>query len=197
MVSLRALTRPADLAAGDARLPGLALRAVLLAVGIGLAIVEEGGSGLLVVAIALAIGAAWAPQYLLGWGLILCLGLSQLARHDVLGWRLLVLLAGLHLLHVLSLLVLELPWRSWIQPSVLAGPLVRFVAVQLPAQALAIPTLALLAPGGGGHRPVTMAAFAGVGIVALAGLTALLLLPPPADIADAPGARPGSDAGEG
>lgn len=195
MVSLRALTRPADLAASDARLPGLALRAVLLAVGIGLAIVEDGGSGLLVVAIALAIGAAWAPQFLLGWGLILCLGLSQLARHDVLGWRLLVLLAGLHLLHALSLLVLELPWRSWIQPSVLFGPLVRFVAVQLPVQALAIAALALLAPGAGGHRPVTIAAFAGVGIVALVGLTALLLLPPPADVTESEGRPPGSTPG--
>ena len=68
MVSLRALTRPADLPASDARLPGLALRAALLAVGIGLAVVEEGGSGLLVVAVALALAAALVPQYLLGWG---------------------------------------------------------------------------------------------------------------------------------
>ena len=175
----------------------MGLRVALLTVGVGLAVVEDRSGGLLGAAVALAIGAAWAPQYLLGWGLILFLGLSQLARHDALSWRLVVLLAGLHLLHLLSLLVLEVPWRSWVQPSLLVGPLVRFVAVQLPVQAVAIPAVALLAPGAGGHRPVTIAAFAGVGIVALVGLTVLLLRPPPADVLDADGARTGPAVGEG
>ena len=86
-----------------------------------------------------------------------------------------MLLAGVHLLHVLAALTLGLPWRSWIQPSVFTRPLLRFVAIQIPVQLLAVVTLLLLAPNAHGHRPLTVAEFTIIGAVALAGLTVMLL----------------------
>lgn len=173
------VSRPTELPLAEARLPGFAPRGALLVLGIVLAVIEVRQDGLLALAIGLALAATMAPRYLLGWVLILVLALSQLARHAALTWQVLVLLAGIHLLHVLSMLVLELPWRSWVQPSVLVAPLVRFVVIQVPTQLLAVVLLVLLAPGAHGDRPVTVAAFAGVGIVALVGLILLLLLPRP------------------
>jgi hypothetical protein len=51
----------------------------------------------------------------------------------------------------------------------------RFIAIQVPSQVLAVVTLLLLAPGADGHRPLTIAAFAVIGVLGLAGLGLLLL----------------------
>ena len=56
---------------------------------------------------------------------------------------------------------------------VLLAPLRRFLVVQVPTQLLAVLALLLLAPSPDGHRPLTVAAFAVVGAVALAGLALL------------------------
>ena len=95
------------------------------------------------------------------------------------------MLLGLHLLHVIAMLALELPWRSWVQPRVFVPPLRRFLVIQVPTQLLAVLALLLLAPSADGHRPLTVAGFAVVGAVALAGL-ALLLTGPGLDERRAP-----------
>jgi hypothetical protein len=176
-MSLPGLAPPPDLLHTGARIPGIALRAVFVVAGVLLCLVDYGTSGWLAVGIMLSLAAAWYPQHLLGWALILFLAAGQLARHASLSWRLLVLLAGLHLLHVLATLTLELPWRSWVQPAVLMVPLRRFLVIQIPTQLLAVVALLLLAPSADGHRPLTVAGFAVVGAVALAGLALLLAGP--------------------
>ena len=178
-MKLPGMMPPPDLPAAGARIPGFAVRAVFVIAGVLLSLVDYGLTGWLAVGIVLSVAAAWSPQYLLGWALILFLAAGRLAHHAGLSWQFLVLLAGLHLLHVLAMLALELPWRSWVQPEVFVAPLRRFLVIQVPTQLLAILALLLLAPSPDGHRPLTVAGFGVVGAVALAGLALLLVGPRP------------------
>lgn len=174
-MNLRDLAAPSDLPAANARIPGIAVRVAFVIAGVLLSLVDYRLTGWLAVGTLLSIAAAWYPEQLLGWVVILFLAAGQLARDPALSWRFLVLLAGLHLLYVLAMLALGLPWRSWVQPAVFVAPLLRFVAIQIPTQLLAVLALLLLAPRGNGHRPLTVAEFAVIGAVALAGLALLLL----------------------
>ena len=185
------MTAPTDLPAAGARIPALAVRAVFAIAGVLLSLVDYGLTGWLAVGIVLSVAAALSPRHLLGWVLILFLAAGRLAHHASLSWQFLVLLAGLHLLHVLAMLALELPWRSWVQPTVFVAPLRRFLVIQVPTQLLAVLALLLLAPSPDGHRPLTVAGFAVVGAVALAGL-ALLLTGPRLDEARPPPAVDGA-----
>ena len=173
-MNLRELVPPDDLPAADARIPALLVRCVLAILGTLLSLVVYGSSGWLAVGIIFSLLAAWEPEFLLGWLVIVFLAIGELSRSAALSWQLLLLLAGVHLLHVLSALTLELPWRSWIQPSVFTRPLLRFIAIQVPVQLLAVVTLLLFAPNAHGHRPLTVAEFTIVGAAALAGLALLL-----------------------
>jgi hypothetical protein len=174
-MNLGDLVPPSDLPAPDARVPGVAVRLALAIVGILLTVVVYGSSGWLAVGIMFSLLAAWAPEYLLDWVLIVFLALGELSHPAALSWQLLVLLAGVHLLHALATLALGLPWRSWIAPTVFTRPLLRFLAIQIPVQLLAVVILLLLAPNAHGHRPLTVAEFTLVGAAALAGLTLILL----------------------
>lgn len=174
-MNMPALRAPADLPAVDARIPGATVRLAFVAVAVPLLVVVFGLGGWFAVGTLLALMAAWAPYYLLGWLLILMLALGQLGHQATLSWRILVLLAGVQLLHVLSALMLELSWRGWLQPAVFARPLLRFVAIQIPVQLLAVAALLLMAPDAHGHRPLTVTAFAVIGAVALACLALVLL----------------------
>jgi hypothetical protein len=166
---------PPDLPTADARIPCVLVRVMLALVGVLVSVVGYGLGGWGVIGILLSLSAAWWPQNLLAWVLIVFLGLGELGHHAALTWQLLVVLAGLHLLHVLGMLALELPWRSWVQPSVFIRPLLRFLAIQIPSQLLAVVALLLLAPNAHGHRPLTVVAFTVIGAAALAGLALLLL----------------------
>ena len=157
-----------------------------------LSLVDYGLTGWLAVGIRSQRRGSIGPRsHLLGWVLILFLAAGRLAHHASLSWQFLVLLAGLHLLHVLAMLALELPWRSWVQPRLFVAPLRRFLVIQVPTQLLAILALLLLAPSPDGHRPLTVAGFAVVGALALAGL-ALLLAGPRLDEARPPPAVGGA-----
>jgi hypothetical protein len=168
------LPGPVPLSNAGTWIPGPAVRAAFLSAGVLLSLVDFGFSGWLAVGIALSVVATWAPHLGLGWALILFLAAGRLAHHPALSWQFLVLLAGVHLLHVLAMLALELPWRSWVQPAVLVAPLRRFLMIQVPTQLLAVLALLTLAPRPNGHRPLTVTGFAVVGAVALAGLALLL-----------------------
>jgi hypothetical protein len=168
---------PTDMPAAGAQVPVVAVRGAFAITGAVLALVDFGPNGWLAFGIVLSVAAAVAPETLIGWLVILYLTAGQLARHSDLTWRFLVLLAGLHLLHILASLSLELPWRSWIQPSVFVAPLRRFVLIQIPTQLLAVCALLLLAPSHDGHRPLTITVSAIVGGAALAGLAVLLVRP--------------------
>jgi hypothetical protein len=171
------VTPPTDLPVPDARIPGVSVRVAFVVVAVAVSIVDYGFSGWLAFGAVISPAAAVAPETLLGWLVILFLAAGQLARHAHLTWRFLVLLAGLHLLHVLANLALELPWRAWIQPAAFVAPLRRFLSIQIPTQLLAVVALLLLAPNHSGHRLLSTAVFAVVGAGALAGLAMLLLRP--------------------
>ena len=171
------LTAPTDLPAAGARVPALAVRAVLVIAGLLLSLVDYGLTGWLVVGIVLSVAAGWFPRHLLGWVLILYLAAGRLAHHASLSWRFLVVLAGVHLLHILGMYALELPSRSWVQPRLFVAPLRRFLLIQVPTQLLAILALLLLAPRSDGHKPLTVAEFGVVGALALVGLALLLAGP--------------------
>jgi hypothetical protein len=176
-MNLRDLTPPADLPAADARMPGAAPRIALAIVGTLLSCVVFSTGGWIGVGIAISVIAALAPELMIGWLLILFLALGELGRPATLRWQLFVLLAGVNLLHLLATLALELPWRGWVQPAVFRAPLLRFVAIQIPSQLVAVVATALLAPNANGHRPVTIVAFTVIGAAALGGLALLLLRP--------------------
>ena len=174
-MNVRDLAPPQDLPAADARIPALAVRLTLAIVGTLLSLLVYGSSAWLAVGIIFSLLAAWAPEYLLGWAVIVFLALGELNRSAGLSWQLLVLIAGVHLLHVLATFTLGLPWRSWIQPRAFTQPLRRFLMIQIPVQLLAVATLLLLAPNAHGHRPLTVAEFTVIGAAALGALALLLL----------------------
>lgn len=166
---------PADLPATSARISVVTLRLVLVLVGAVLSEVVYGISGWLALGIVLALVAAWRPRHLLAWVLIVFLAVGQLEHRADLTWRLPVLLAGVHLLHILGSLTLLLPWSAWLEPAVLRRPLLRFAVIQVPAQIFAAAAMLLLAPNSHGHWPVTIPAFAVIGALALVALALLLL----------------------
>jgi hypothetical protein len=174
-MNLPELAAPSDRPAADARIPGVVVRGALATVGSLLTLIVYGTSGWLAVGVIFSLLAAWAPEYLLSWVVIVFLAIGELSRSAGLTWQLLVLIAGVHLLHLLAMLALTLPWRSWLQPRVFARPLLRFAAIQIPVQLLAVAALLLLAPDAHGHRPLTVAAFTVLGTIALAALALLLL----------------------
>jgi hypothetical protein len=176
-VNLSGVLAPSDLPGARATVPGVAVRIGFVVAAALLLGLDFGFGGWLVIGILLAIAAAVAPQTMLGWAVILMLAIGRLQHSASLSWQLLVLMAGLHLLHVLAALMLELPWRSWVQPAVFRAPLLRFAALELPTQGVAVVVLLLLAPGHAGHRPVTAGGFALVGALALAVLAVALLVP--------------------
>jgi hypothetical protein len=166
-----------DLPDVNGLIPSPAIRAVFMIVGVLLSFVVYRTSGWLEVGIVFAVAAVLFPQYLLGWGLILYLAIGELAHRAELSWRFLVLLAGLHLLHVLAMWVLELPWRSKVQIAMFVPGLLRYLAIQVPVQVLAVLALLLLAPNANGHRPLTIAGCAVIGAAALIGLAVRLTRP--------------------
>ena len=172
--TLRRLRAPTDLPA-RAPIPGAAVRLALVAVAVALALLVYGPHGWFYVGVLLALLAASVPDYMFGWLLILFLALGELGHRAVLDWRILVLIAGVHMLHILAGLSYVVPWRSWLSPVALLAPLRRFVVIQVPCQLIAVGALELLAPAANGHRPLTFAAFTLAGAAALALLARLLL----------------------
>jgi hypothetical protein len=171
---LPGVTPVPELAHLGARVPGFAVRALLAIVGALLTLVVYGLTGWLAAGIALSIAAAWSPRRLFGWALILYLAAGRLPHRPSLSWQFLVLLAGVHLLHVLSMLAVELPLRSWVQTAVFVAPVRRFLLIQVPTQSVAAVALLLLAPSADGHRPLTIAGTAVFGALALICLALLL-----------------------
>lgn len=127
----------------------------------------------LIVALALAVAAAAAPRLHMAWALMVLLAFAQLSHPPLLtDWRPYVLMAGLHLLHVLASMSLAVPLRGRIALSVLGRTLRRYLVIQLLAQGLLIIVLALLTPAG-----VHAVWLAPVGAAALVACAATLVLP--------------------
>jgi hypothetical protein len=160
------------------RVPGFVPRLALAVVGVLLTVLCYSLPVWIVIGLTLTAFAAVLPRRLGAWALLLFLGASRLPHGtSPLGWQFLVLLAGLHLLHVIATQTLEIPPRCWVQLAVFRRPLLRFLAVQVPAQLVAALVLLLLAPDSHGHRPATLPFFGVLGTAALLVVTLLLAVP--------------------
>jgi hypothetical protein len=152
--------------------PALAIRAafVLLSVDLSTTVFSYGlwiTLGIMLTAIAVG-----APKLLAPWVLIVFYGGSLLWRApSATDWRFFVLLAGLHLMHVLGSQMLVLPWRSRVQLRVAGAVLLRFAIIQVPCQAVSWAALTLFAPRGLVSISVPV-----VGVLGIVGLVALVLV---------------------
>ncbi|HKT56903.1 MAG TPA: hypothetical protein VJR25_09030, partial [Microbacterium sp.] len=120
---------------------------------------------------------ALVPTSLGAWGAALVTGVGQLAHPAVAGdWRVHVALAVVHLLHVLGGFAMFLDTRGAMQLRTLRRALLRWLWIQLPAQALltvvlAVPRLPLTGDGG------VLAVVAGVCLCAVAVIVVRLATP--------------------
>ncbi len=157
-------------------IPALAMRGLFAAVSLVLCGTLLSSSLWIAIAVILTAVAVARPRLLAPWALILLLGASLLWRTpSATDWRFFVLLAGLHLLHVLGCQLLVLPWRGRLQLRSLGGVLLRFLAIQAPSQLLAWAALLLFAPHGA--VGIGLPALGAVAAVALVALAAVLIRP--------------------
>lgn len=148
--------------------PTAAIHIAFLVVAIGLCVlvldsVFWRGVGLLI-----ALVATLAPHVVAPWWLLFVLGLSQLWRTpsatDVAFY---VLLAGVHLLHVLGGIARLLPWNGRIQVAALVRPLRRFALIQAVSQVVAVGALMAFSGGRGTMSGLSILAAAMLGVVAV------------------------------
>jgi hypothetical protein len=159
------------------RVPGVVVRLLPAVVGVPLCVVGYSQPALLGVGLALLALMVVRQQALFLWVFVVFLAGSRLQEHHAsLEWRFFVLLFGLHLVDVLKRSALVAPLRGWVQVAVLRRPLLRFLAIQLPVQAVSAVALWLLAPDANG-RPLTLAFFGVLGAVALVVATLVLVTP--------------------
>lgn len=136
-----------------ASVPAAALHVVFLAVATVLCALVLASPFWIAVGLSLAIAAILLPKLVPAWWLLLLLALSQLWREPrVTDVAFYLLLAGVHLLHLLDGLARLLPWDGRVQVVAIRRPLRRFVLMQAVVQAVAVGAL-FAARGGPGTVP--------------------------------------------
>lgn len=166
-----------------ARVPGVVTRVAVGVVGALLCLDRFPPGFFLVIGLVLTAIAVVRPRTLAAWALLLVLAASQLLRDpSPLDVRFFVLLAGMHLLHLLAAQTLALPWRGWVQVAAFRRPLLRFLVIQIPVQVVAFLALLLLAPRPDGSAAVVVPVAGIVGAAALVVLTLLLVVPLLSDV---------------
>lgn len=147
--------------------PTATVHLAFLAVAIGLCLlVLEApfwlGGGLL-----LAVAGTFVPNLVPRWCVIFLLGLSQWWREpsvtDVVFY---LLLAGVHLLHVIGSLAGQVPWHGRMQTMAFVRPLQRFVLVQVVVQTVAVGALLAFGSGHGTLPGLSIFSAAVLGVVA-------------------------------
>ncbi|GAA4267179.1 hypothetical protein [Frondihabitans peucedani] len=166
----RLLGRPQGFPDIGPTVPAAAVTALTVVVGGLTSFLVIGVSGWLVVALLLVVGAASLPRG--PFAAILSVLLAAALVVDGLdGYtgRFVILLAAVHLLLVVASLSAWLPLRARVQVALLRRPLVRYVVVQLIAQAVAFAVLTVVAPQADTSGP----GLVWLGIVAAAAALAL------------------------
>lgn len=148
--------------------PAWTIGALGLVAGVVGSVVVVGASGWLVVAVLLAAAAAVVPR-----GPFAALLVAQLALAGIGGTYLPVLLLTTHLVLATSLLWAWTPRTARVQLRALVPSALRFVAVQVGSQAVAVVVVALL----GGAGPVGGVWLAVAGTIALLALALGLFVP--------------------
>lgn len=119
------------------------------------------------VGLLLAVVSTVFPNWVPRWWLLLLLGLSQYWREpSVTDLVFYLLLAGVHLLHVLGGLARLLPWHGRMQVVAFVRPLQRFAVVQAVAQSVAVGALLAFSGGRGTIPSLSILAAAMLGVVA-------------------------------
>lgn len=122
----------------------------------------------------LAIAGTFIPNLVPRWWVILVLGVCQFWREpSVTDPTFYLLLAGVHLLHIIDSLCRQMPWNARVQTAAFVRPLQRFVSVQLLVQAVAVGALMAFSERRGtvpGLSILSVALLGVVGVVLVRGL---------------------------
>ncbi|GAB3796798.1 hypothetical protein GCM10028798_07250 [Humibacter antri] len=156
-----------------APLPGFAPRlAIALVGGVAALLLVPAPFGYL--GLAFAILGALFPATLAAWGCALVIALTQLARTPEPGdWHPYATLAVIHLLHVIGSLSIVVEPGGVLQGRVLRGPLLGWLALQVPAQGVLVAVLLLASA-----QPIPLplpGVFAAVGAVCIGALVVLII----------------------
>lgn len=120
------------------------------------------------VGLLLAVAGTFVPNLVPKWCVLFVLALSQLSREPlVTDVDFYLLLAGVHLLHIVGSVTREMPWRGRMQIVALKRPLQRFVLVQIVVQGVAVSALLVFGGGRGTVPGLSIVAAALLGIVAV------------------------------
>jgi len=156
--------------------PVAVLSGVAGLVAAGLVAVSSPVPWLLALLVAALVALRPAPAIVVGLVLVVA-ALQALQPLAPVQPRSFALLAGVHLLVVLTALVRALPRRGWVQLAALGRPLGRYALVQAGAQVLALAVL-LPASGQGGGLAGLVVPFAGAAGAAVLLVAVLALLRP-------------------
>lgn len=149
-------------------LPTATVHVVFFAVAAALCLLVLERPFWLAVGLSLSVLVTLAPHRVPAWWLLLVLGLSQVWREpSVTDVAFYLLLAGVHLLHVLGSFARLLPWNGRVQAVALVPPLKRFVLVQAFAQVTAVGALFAFGDGRGGVPGMSIVAAAVLSLMAV------------------------------
>lgn len=148
--------------------PTATVHLVFLAVAAGLCLLVLEPPFWLGFGLLLAVTGTFVPNLVPRWWVIIMLALSQFWREpsatDVAFY---VLLAGVHLLHVIGSLSREMPWHGRMQTIAFVRPLQRFMLVQAVVQAVAVGVLLAFGASRGTVPGLSILAAALLGLVAV------------------------------
>lgn len=143
------------------------LHIVFLVVAVGLCSLVLPSPLWMAIGLLLAVAGTLAPNVVPTWWLLLLLGLAQVWREpsatDVVFY---LLLAGVHLLHMLGSLLRTLPWNGRMQLVSFIRPLTRLVLVQAGMQVVAVGALFVFADGPGTVQGLSILAALLLGVMA-------------------------------
>lgn len=159
------------------RVPGWALRVAVVGVGVALSVSQLPLGLWFGFGLTLAVLAGFFPRLPAAWGLIILLSAGVLWRQpSPLDLHFYLLLAGVHLLHLLASFALVMPVRARLQLRGFALPLRRYLLIQVPVQLGAGLALFVFSPRIG-HVADAIPAAAAVGAVSLVVLAVVLTGP--------------------
>lgn len=164
--------------------PGWSIRVLFGVLGVVLCVAVADSGFWVAVSLLLTAAAVAVPRWLTAWFLIGVLAFTVLLHQQSVGeWRIYLLIAGAHALHLAATWMLVVPPFARVQPAVLLPSLRRFVLIQVPVQAL---TVALLALTGAAHgrAAVWPAVLTGLAVAGLLLVVAPLLLRRPHRVGD-------------